>query len=181
MLTSKVERGAATYKGILVPVRRQCNHVRSNLVCDVAISGDTIGPYDDPFHHTPLAEQACMIVGHDSYIYSQLLQLPRSEAGTLKIGSGLGSIDSDILAGLDCGSYHPESRTIAACCECARVAMGEDRVAVIDKLRTVQRQFPVILDVIRVDFEGGLQHVVQEVLIPLELLVRALHLSQRPE
>src|SRR5581483_6829575 len=77
-----------------------------------------------------------------------LLQLPRGEARSLKIGPRLICKDRDLLPAFHRGANHAECGAVSGGRECACVAMRQYRRALAEELRAVTSDALVGLDIL---------------------------------
>jgi len=137
--------------------------VGADLVGRVPVGGDAVGPDDDEVDLALGHEEARHAVRDERCRDAVVDKLPAGETRPLEDGTRLVDEDVEPLALLARRPDHAQGRPVAGRGQGARVAVGEDVVAVADEGLAVQPDAAVDLDVLLADGDGlpdeGLFHL----------------------
>src|SRR4029450_12138502 len=147
-------RGGGHVEGYVVFACEDCELVGADLVCDVAVRGDSVGAGDYDVDFASSHVRAGGAVDDNGGADAIMCQFPRCQARALEERPGF--VDEDALypaIGISRANY-TEGCAVAARRKCARVAVGQHRVLAAEQRGAELADAVVGLDVLLVDSDG---------------------------
>src|SRR5882724_11245629 len=172
-------------EGYVVLVRRNRNHIGSDLIGDVSICGDAIRPNDHAIDFARLQEVPGHAIGDQRNRNVLLRKLPGRQPRALKERPGLIGVDSYLFAGFDRRVNNSKRRSKPCSSKGAGVAMSQNSRVVGNELGAEASHSVVALDILAMNIERLadelLSYLVDRSSLTTAVLESPSHPFDRPE
>src|SRR5262245_49024698 len=172
--------GGGDVEGDAVLAREEREGIGADLVRDVPVARDPVGPDEDDPDPAGPEEAPRRRIRQQGHVHAGRLELERRESGALEEGARLSGEDRQAHPALEGPEDDPEGRADAGGRERSRVAVREDPLSVPQERRALLRDPPAGLPILLEDGPGLREGRAAQGLGARSFRRLALHAGERP-